>query len=134
MHSYAPIDAADVSVPADAPADTYAVLSARERRATLRRLATADRPVAIADLTRGVARELEPADADDSGPNAEPSAERLRELRIRLYHCDLPKLADYGMVAVDRDRRTVTLRERGERIAGYLDVDGQQTGSPGNTA
>lgn len=134
MHSYAPIDADDVSVPADAPADVYAVLSARERRAVLRRLAATDRPVAVADLARDVARELGPADPDDPSRDAGPSAERLRELRIRLHHCDLPKLVDHDLAAIDRERGTVTLQERGERIAEYLDVDGQQTGAPGSTA
>jgi len=134
MHSYAPIDADDVSVPADAPADTYAILSARERRAILRRLFGADRPVAVADLTRDVARELGPGDAGGSHPDAEQTAERLRRLRVRLSHCDLPKLADHGLVAIDRDRRVVTLREPGERIAGFLEADGHQTGEPGSTA
>lgn len=134
MHSYAPIDADDVSVPADAPTAAYAVLSARERRAILRRLAGTDRPVAVADLTRAVARELRSGDADHAGADAEPSAERLRELRIRLHHCDLPKLADHDVVTVNRERRAVTLLERGERIAGYLNAGGQQPEEPGNTA
>lgn len=134
MHSYAAIDADDVSVPADAAADVYEVLSARERRATLRCLAGADRPMAVADLTREVARELRSAAADDAATDSEPSPERLRELRIRLHHCDLPKLADHAIVTIDRERQAVSLRERGERIARYLDDAGDQPTGPGNTA
>lgn len=125
MNSYAPLDATDVSVPADAPADAYEILSARERRAALRCLAAADFPVAIADLTRDVARELEHPGADDPDRGTEPSPERLERLHIRLHHCDLPKLADHGLLVIDRDRRAVTLQERGERIAGYLDAGGK---------
>lgn len=42
-------------------------------------------------------------------------------VRIALYHNHLPKLCDAGVVAYDRDRRTVALARERERVVRLLD-------------
>lgn len=47
--------------------------------------------------------------------------ERFDQVRVGLYHNHLPKLCDAGVVAYDRDRRTVSLAAERERVMRLLD-------------
>lgn len=47
--------------------------------------------------------------------------ERFDQVRVGLYHNHLPKLCDAGVIAYDRDRRTVALAEERGRVVRLLD-------------
>lgn len=47
--------------------------------------------------------------------------ERFDQVRVGLYHNHLPQLCDAGVVAYDRDRRTVALAEERGRVVRLLD-------------
>lgn len=101
--------------------ELLSLLSGRLRRSALRSLAAADGPVAIADLSRDVVRALE--DRTDAEPSTDTDLETVRAVEVELYHCHLPKLADHGLVAVDRDRNAVELRSAGEAIVERLEAE-----------
>lgn len=104
--------------PGDAlPADTlYDLLSHRRRRAMLRRLDEHENPVNLSDLSRWIA--LGEADSDGD----EVRSERLRDVRISLYHVHVPKLSDAGVVAFDRAERTVELLDDGRALLHRLEA------------
>lgn len=86
----------------------------QRRRYVLAYLDTRSRPVHLADL----ATELAHAES----PDAEDVTERRQRHSIRLYHADLPKLADAGLVEFDREERTAELSDDGETVAARLDL------------
>lgn len=76
----------------------HAVLSGADRRRVIRRLATADGPVAVEELVALVSA--------DGGA-----------ARVRFHHVVLPKLVDSGVVDHDPASRQVWLTPAGERVA-----------------
>lgn len=83
----------------------YRALADERRRGVLAILENADAPLAVADLALEIARR-----EHDDGVSDE-SYETAEQLRISLYHCHLPKLADAGLVDYDTDRQLVTLSD-----------------------
>ena len=81
------------------------------RRALLDCLEARSGAIPLADATEAVARR------NDVRPIDEIPADELDRISLSLYHTHIPKLADEGVVTYDFDRRTVTLTERGERLA-----------------
>ncbi|MFC7008305.1 DUF7344 domain-containing protein [Halalkalicoccus salilacus] len=94
----------------------YDLLSHRRRRAMLRRLDEHESPVSLSDLSRWVA--LGEADSDGDGVRSE----RLRNVRISLYHVHVPKLSNAGVVAFDRAERTVELLDDGRALLHRLEA------------
>lgn len=81
------------------------VLSRKRRREALAILQNVGAPVALADL----ARDLWTGDAD--GPVSEADFEAVERCYARLYHVDVPKLVDVGVVTFDPDRMVVSASE-----------------------
>ena len=48
-------------------------------------------------------------------PPSEPDADGRRRVLIDLYHCQLPRLADAGLVHYDHDGPVASITDRGER-------------------
>lgn len=90
--------------------DIYDVLSSNRRRQVLRCLDGNDGPTAIADLARDVAREEAP-------DGEEPELAAVERVQVSLYHADLPKMAEAGLVEVARDRRTTRFSRTGAALA-----------------
>lgn len=88
----------------------YRLLSHVYRRALLECLDRHDAPVSMADAAADVAR------ACNETPVSDVSDEELERIYLSLHHSHVPRLADRGAVSYDRDRKVVTLTERGERI------------------
>ena len=81
-------------------------LSHRYRRFVVAALEDSGQPLALADLAADVA-------ARDTAES--PTIERIRTIKIELYHVHVPKLAETGLVAFDRDRNVVRSTEQSER-------------------
>jgi hypothetical protein len=90
------------------------LLEVPRRRTLLRTLRAANGPLSIEDgAARVAARE------NDRHPDGvEPADARL--VAIDLRHSHLPKLANAGLVAVDEERRTVTLDVPSHRVEACL--------------
>lgn len=93
--------------------ELFELLGDEHRRYVLAALDAAARPLHLADLATQLAR-AESGDAD--------VAERRQQLSLHLYHADLPKLADAGLVAFDRDERTVALTDDGASLAARTEI------------
>ena len=90
----------------------YRLVSHAYRRALVECLDGRDAGLALADAAADVAaRNLE-------GGAGEPCHDDLLDVYAALHHSHVPKLADEGVVAHDRDRNVVTLTERGRALAG----------------
>lgn len=87
-------DEAVASRPSNVPA-----LADDRRREILAAIAAESGPITREALARKVATR----DAD-----GEPSESRIESVLIRLHHCQLPKLAEAGLVEYDRGDGTVT--------------------------
>ena len=87
--------------------DRVGLLADSTRRRICAILTTADPPRTERDL----AVELVARAADI--PPREVSREQRRRRQLRLYHHQLPKLADYGLVSYSRSRRTVAITPAG---------------------
>lgn len=96
--------------PADLPDDRLdeilAVLSIARRRDILRILGEQSAPMAITD----VVRKLDQSDEPVTGESSRVVTDDL--LTLRLYHVDLPKLRQAGLVEHDTDRKTVQLTDQ----------------------
>lgn len=90
--------------------DIFDLLSDQRRRTVLDILRARDDPLALADVAREVVRD------EDTPIDAVP-AEDLERVHSRLYHQDVPKLADYGVVEYNVERRTVALTEQARQLA-----------------
>lgn len=55
--------------------------------------------------------------------------EMQNRVRAGLYHADLPKLADYGLVDYDEESGHVTLTELGDQLSPYLEFSKQTEGN-----
>jgi DNA-binding transcriptional ArsR family regulator len=90
----------------------FAALESASRREALAELSRRDDPAEITDLAASLAESTDrPDDAD--------------EVAVRLWHVDLPKLADLGLVTVDYETRVAELTLDGQRAAAV-------TARPGN--
>ena len=90
----------------------FRLLSHVYRRALLKYLDGRDGAVSLADAAREVTRRC------SEKPVTELSDEEVREVYLALHHSHVPQLAAEETVAYDRDRKLVTLTERGERVVG----------------
>lgn len=78
----------------------FAALGSASRREALAELGRRDDPAEVADLAASLAESTDrPDDAD--------------EVAVRLWHIDLPKLADLGLVTVDYGTRVAELTPDG---------------------
>ena len=75
------------------------------RRRLLLRVLRERRSLTLGELAAAVAEREPPAGAD---------ADARRRVLIDLYHCQLPRLADAGLVSYDPDRPVVGITGRGE--------------------
>lgn len=85
--------------------ELFALLADERRQALIAVLASHDGPVDVNELTRAVAA----LETDDDVTDAHESD--LRRIRLTLHHVHLPKMADYGVISYDPDRRTVMLAD-----------------------
>lgn len=82
-------------------AELARVLSTERRREALAILQKVDGPLALADLAQDLCM-------DDGGePVTDADFEAVQRCYTRLYHVDVPKLADVGVVTFDTDRMVV---------------------------
>ena len=88
----------------------FRLLSHVYRRALLEYLDRRDGPVSLADAAREVALRC------SEKPVTELSDEEIREVYLALHHSHVPRLADEETVAYDRDRKLVSLTDRGDRV------------------
>ena len=82
----------------------FAGLESARRRDAITELGRRDEPAGLTDLAASLAGSTE-------HPNDET------KVAVRLWHVDLPKLADLGLVAVDYEARTAELTADGRRAA-----------------
>ena len=97
------------------PASAYRLMSHVYRRALLECLRDCEAGIAMADA----AAEVAARNLDRSV--AESSPEAVADVYAALHHCHVPKLAEEGVVAHDRDRNVVSLTERGRDLAAVQD-------------
>lgn len=83
------------------------ILADERRRALVSVLATRDDPgpVDIEELSRAVVALETNTDATDV------AEDDLRRVRLTLHHVHLPKMADYGLISYDQDRKAVALAD-----------------------
>lgn len=82
----------------------FAALESARRREAIAELGRRDGPVELPDLAASLA-----------GTTDHPDDEE--RVAVRLWHVDLPKLADLGLVAIDYETRVATLTRDGRRAA-----------------
>ena len=100
------------SAPLAARADSiFGVLSNRRCRLALYRLSDAGTPLALADLAREITED-----------GARPGDSDIETLYQRLYHVDIPKLVESGLVVYDPDSNAVALSKIGEDLDAYLEL------------
>ena len=93
----------------------FRLLSHVYRRALLESLAHRGGSLSVPDAAEAVAR------ACTEKPIADVSDAELEEIALSLHHSHVPQLAAQEAVTYDRERRRVTLTERGERILALHD-------------
>lgn len=81
----------------------YEALADESRRRVLSALCESETRMSVTELA------VELVDAPSGVPELDVDRSGVDELKIELYHCHLPKLADSGLVDFDVDRRTVDL-------------------------
>lgn len=92
------LDASDLDANA-----LFDVLSDPRRRFVVHRLQRATRPMALADLADELARW-----ESESGSDG-PSESAVKSSYLSLFHVDVPKLAETGLIEYDAARRTARL-------------------------
>lgn len=90
------------------------VLSRPTRKQVLAVLARAEDRLSLSDLARAV------ADAEDVCPGDGADRDDEQSTTVMLYHCDLPKLADHGLVEWDDETREAVLTARGSTCTAAL--------------
>lgn len=75
------------------------------RRYVLRRLRDVAVPLSLTDLAADVAT------WEASVPRSDVDEETIREVRLVLYHCHIPKLTEADLVEYDRDRGVIEIGE-----------------------
>lgn len=81
----------------------FGVLANRRRRYALRCLSNRAVPIGLADLAEDVAA------LEKETERTNLSASDVQNVHTALYHSDVPKLAEAGLVDYRRDRGTVAL-------------------------
>lgn len=99
-------EAVDAAVPVD---DVHDILAIEHRRHALAFLDDQRGRVSVDALADHVTTAMAGQDGRDI---------THAEVATRLYHVDLPKLADAGIVVYDRDAGTVTPTDRLDAVAG----------------
>ncbi|MFD1515787.1 DUF7344 domain-containing protein [Halomarina rubra] len=100
------------------PLDTvFEILKNRRRRDILQYLWQHEGTANIGELAEHIA-----ALENDIDVAALSSSQRKR-VYIGLYQCHLPKMDDAGIVAFDKHRGTVELRDAADELTPYLSVD-----------
>jgi hypothetical protein len=97
------------------PAALFGVLAADRSRYVLYHLVESDGVVSVEEMASAVA-ERERAAAESSAPDANS------RVHTSLYHVELPKLGDYGLVEYDFDEDRVEATDRAAELAPYLQV------------
>ncbi|MGM0718670.1 MAG: DUF7344 domain-containing protein [Halobacteriota archaeon] len=93
-------------MPARSQMDTlHEILAHQRRRDALRCLEGSEHPITVAELAEDVAR------YERESNLSEISNDVVRRIHLRLYHVDLAKLADVGLI--EYDSRTGTIRYDG---------------------
>ena len=93
--------------------DVFGQLSNDRRRVVIDSLSAADEPLSINDLTREIT-ELEVGD--------DYNTDERKRVYVGLHQCHLPSLDDAGLINVERDRREISLTERGKTARNIIDV------------
>lgn len=89
----------------------FGVLSHHRRRVVIRYLATQAGATAVSDVADRIALQ--------EGGHTDAHYARIR---ASLVHHHLPMLSDAGVVAYDRDREVVELRDQARPVCSYLDL------------
>ncbi|QLD89081.1 hypothetical protein HWV07_08575 [Natronomonas salina] len=102
-HPPAPVD--------DLSRDTVLrLISQPMRRALLACLDQRDVPLAVADVSKEIVQRTR------DNPGDEVTENEAEHCYLSLYHRDIPKLADYGIVTMNYEENTVELTARGEAL------------------
>ncbi|MEZ3117165.1 hypothetical protein RYH80_14715 [Halobaculum sp. MBLA0147] len=90
----------------------FALVSNRRRRLLIALLCACDGTVTIDDAAERVARaERGGESAPGTDESSEPTAQQVRSVYVSLYQTHVPRLSEHGVVAYDREGRTVRLRQ-----------------------
>jgi DNA-binding transcriptional ArsR family regulator len=119
-HAQSDASVADTAAdePSRLPLDTvFEILKNRRRRDILQYLWEHEGTANIGELAEHIA-----ALENDIDVTALSSSQRKR-VYIGLYQCHLPKMDDANVVAFDKHRGTVELRDTADELATYLDAD-----------
>lgn len=99
------------STRSDESLDTlFDALANRRRRDVLRCLSERDVPIALADLAEDVAA------LEEETERTNISATDVKNVYTALYHTDIPKLDELGLIEYRRDRNTVALTSDAPRL------------------
>jgi len=99
--------------------DRTTLLTETTRRRICSILSDPDPPVSERDLACELATRRLDTPANEITPD-----QRQQQL-IQLHHHQLPKLADYGLVAYDRSMRTVSITDAGREALAAVSGDQQ---------
>lgn len=92
----------------------FQAVGSRRSRIALGRLREHDGPLSLADLAREVAA------VEHDRPPVDVPAEAVQCVHLGLYHCDVPKLEDHGLVEHDREHDLVSISGEGADVADAL--------------
>lgn len=82
-----------------------AVLRSERRREALTIVQDAEYPIALVDLAQNLCLD------GGARPSTDAEFEAIERCYVGLYHLDVPKMADAGLVEFDSDRRSVAPAE-----------------------
>ncbi|MFD1512949.1 DUF7344 domain-containing protein [Halomarina rubra] len=107
--------------------ELFLVLADERRRRLLAHLHRHRGTLAVSSLAASLAE-------NDTGPTAGPDGSAVRDSRNRLYHVDLPALADRGLVAWDREAGAVELGDRADEFPLFDPLPDGLVGTPERSA
>ena len=110
-----------LSTTAPAPDAVFDALGHQYRRALLARLFEREEPVEVERLAAELAVHEDPRQPDDA------TAAEIEQVRTRLYHRDLPKLRDHGIVASAGVDDGLVLEDRASYLEPHLELVGERT-------
>lgn len=100
-----------IAVPASLSPDcVYQAVAKPLRRRLLLDLLDLDKPTDVKAISKTIGEAI-----------GERGDEGVEPIHLRLYHVDIPLLAELGFVAWDHDTKIVHLTEDGRRLAATLD-------------
>lgn len=94
----------------------HEVLAHQRRRDALRCLEESKTPITVADLAEDIARHEQESSLSEI-PN-----DVVRQIYLRLYHIDIPKLAYSGLVKYDSQAKTVRYNGHSDVVEELLNV------------